>query len=156
MAGADGVIMQLGGRDVRVWEECATEYVFSPRHFLISTCKKLMIGGVRAASGSELVRSTQRRERKARSALVGRGCACSIQRRDVVMKYMLVVQLFHRRAAQILRTYGTAPSRLEGDDFVLLDGFDEGALKLFQGCSDRAALINMGAHTVHRAFHLGQ
>jgi hypothetical protein len=128
--------MQLGGRDVRVCEECATECVFSPRYFLIPACEKLMIGGVRAASRSERVRSTQRRERKARRALVGRGCAGSIQRRDAVMKYMLVMQLFHRRAAQIPRTYGTAPSRLEGDDFVLLDGFDEGAPKLFQGCLD--------------------
>ncbi len=67
-------------------------------------------------------------------ALVGRGCAGRIQRRDAVMKYILVMQLFHRCAAQIPRTYGTAPSWLEGDDFVLFDGFNEGALKLFQGC----------------------
>ena len=39
-AGADGVTMQLGVRDVR---DCATECVFSPRYFLISACEKLMV-----------------------------------------------------------------------------------------------------------------
>ena len=64
-AGADGVIMQLCGRDVRICEECATECVFSPRYFLSVTLLggKLMIGGVRAALVSEQVRCTQRRER---------------------------------------------------------------------------------------------
>ena len=44
-ASADGVVMQLGGRDVRGCVECTTECVFSPRYFLISACEKLMIGG---------------------------------------------------------------------------------------------------------------
>lgn len=35
-SGADGVIIQLGGRGVRVCEECGTECVFSPFFFLIS------------------------------------------------------------------------------------------------------------------------
>jgi hypothetical protein len=38
VAGTDGVTMQLGGRDVRVSEECVTEYVSSPRYFFERNC----------------------------------------------------------------------------------------------------------------------
>ena len=106
--GADGMIMQLGRRD----NEC----VLSP---LYLSLREIDDCWIRAASESEKAHSMQRRQRKARTRALVRRCATlsRIQSGDVVMKYMLVMQLFRRRTTT--RTYGTAPSRLEGDNLKL-------------------------------------
>ena len=98
------------------WADEMYECVLSPPYNLIPRCEKLITGGVRATSESGQVQSTQRRQRKARGALVECGCA-SLSRMQlgyVVMKYM---QVSRRRATT--RTYGTAPSRLEGNNLML-------------------------------------
>ena len=90
VAGADGTIMLLGGRDVRVRP-------FPSLHPYLSL-REIDDRWIGATSESEQVHSTQKRQRKARTrALVRRGCASLniIQCGDVDMKYM---QLFRRRA----------------------------------------------------------